>query len=158
VRASSVIPYALSLSLIFTDRSVLQHISVGRLRIVTNKRTYEFPERGTDAGEDEEFHAELRVINDAFWVRLCMMGDLGLAEAYMFGDVVCEDLISTFRVSTLGFSLLSVQMNLIDIVSPGVSRKQEESRVAKLDIFVALFPPSAAHILSLSQLTRKCPF
>jgi cyclopropane-fatty-acyl-phospholipid synthase len=27
------------------------------------------------------------------------MGDLGFAEAYMFGDVQCEDLISTFLVS-----------------------------------------------------------
>jgi cyclopropane-fatty-acyl-phospholipid synthase len=41
----------------------------------------------------------LRVINNTFWVRLCMMGDLGFAEAYMFGDVQCEDLISTFLVS-----------------------------------------------------------
>lgn len=36
------------------------------------------------------------------------MGDLGFAEAYMFGDVVCEDLISTFLVSIQNFlSLLS---------------------------------------------------
>ena len=27
------------------------------------------------------------------------MGDLGFAEAYMFGDVLCEDLNSTFLVS-----------------------------------------------------------
>ena len=52
-----------------------------------------------DGDREEEPHAELRVINDAFWVRLCMMGDLGFAEAYMFGDVQCEDLISTFLVS-----------------------------------------------------------
>jgi len=93
--------YVLSLALILTDSSVLKNITVGRLRIVTNTRTYEFPEHGADAGEEEEFHAELRVINDTFWVRLCTMGDLGFAEAYMFGDVVCDDLISTFLVSTL---------------------------------------------------------
>jgi cyclopropane-fatty-acyl-phospholipid synthase len=29
------------------------------------------------------------------------MGDLGFAEAYMFGDFVCEDLVSTFLVSIL---------------------------------------------------------
>lgn len=52
-----------------------------------------------DGDREEEPHAELRVINDAFWVRLCMMGDLGFAEAYMFGDVLCEDLNSTFLVS-----------------------------------------------------------
>ena len=105
MRVSFVISYAFSSSLILTDCSVLQNISVGRLRVVTDKRIYEFPERGVDAGE-EELHAELRVINDAFWVRLCMMGDLGFAEAYMFGDVTCEDLISTFLVRKPG--LLSI--------------------------------------------------
>ncbi|KAI0250939.1 S-adenosyl-L-methionine-dependent methyltransferase [Lactifluus subvellereus] len=78
--------------------SVLRNITIGHLRIITSERVYEFPARGTEAGEDVEPRAELRVLNDAFWVRLCTMGDLGFAEAYMFGDVACEDLISTFRV------------------------------------------------------------
>jgi hypothetical protein len=113
VRASFAISYAFSSSLILTDYSVLQNISVGRLRVVTDKRIYEFPERGADAGKGEELHAELRVVNNAFWVRLCLMGDLGFAEAYMFGDVTCDDLISTFLVSvTLDFSLLSTLKNL----------------------------------------------
>ena len=99
MRASFVISYAFSSSLILTDCSALQNISVGRLRVVTDKRIYDFPERAADAGEEEGLRAELRVINDAFWVRLCMMGDLGFAEAYMFGDVTCEDLITTFLVS-----------------------------------------------------------
>ncbi|KAF8489295.1 hypothetical protein F5888DRAFT_1808958 [Russula emetica] len=84
--------------------SVLRNISVGRLRIVTSKYTYEFPERSADGDREEEPHAELKVINDAFWVRLCMMGDLGFAEAYMFGDVLCEDLNSTFlRLTSFRF-------------------------------------------------------
>ncbi|KAH9977579.1 cyclopropane-fatty-acyl-phospholipid synthase [Russula compacta] len=77
--------------------SVLRNITIGRLRIITAKCTYEFPGRDTNSDE-EDLHAELRVLNDAFWVRLCTMGDLGFAEAYMFGDVACEDLISTFLV------------------------------------------------------------
>ena len=111
MRVPFVISYAFSSSLILTDCSVLQNISVGRLRVVTDARVYEFPERGVDVGEGE-LHAELRVVNDAFWVRLCMMGDLGFAEAYMFGDVTCEDLVSTFLVRSLGFSLLSTLKNL----------------------------------------------
>ncbi|KAH9992023.1 S-adenosyl-L-methionine-dependent methyltransferase [Russula vinacea] len=79
--------------------SVLRNITIGRLRIVTRKCTFEFPAR--DTGIEEELCGELRVINDAFWVRLCTMGDLGFAEAYMFGDVACEDLVSTFLVSFL---------------------------------------------------------
>ena len=96
-------PYVLyfPLALIITGPSVLKSITVGHLRIVTDKHTYEFPAGGTDTGH-EDLHAELRVINDAFWVRLCTMGALGFAEAYMFGDVVCEDLISIFSVCTVG--------------------------------------------------------
>ena len=89
--------------------SVLRNISVGRLRIVTNGRTYDFPECSAGRDWEEDPQAELRVINDAFWVRLCMMGDLGFAEAYMFGDVVCEDLISTFLVSIQSL-LLSMEL------------------------------------------------
>ena len=91
---------SLPVALILTDSSVLQSITVGHLRIVTDKRTYEFPAGGPDPGE-KGLHAELRVINDAFWVRLCTMGALDFAKAYMFGDVVCENLISVFSVSTV---------------------------------------------------------
>jgi len=100
----SCVPYlhAVVLALILADSSALQNVTVGRLRIVTDKRTYEFPDFGTDASGDVGPQAELRVVNDAFWVRLCTMGALGFAEAYMYGDVVCEDLISTFAVSTVG--------------------------------------------------------
>jgi cyclopropane-fatty-acyl-phospholipid synthase len=81
---------------ILTDARVLRNITIGRLRIITSKRVYEF---AAEAGQDVEPQAELTVLNDAFWVRLCTMGDLGFAEAYMFGEVTCEDLISTFLVS-----------------------------------------------------------
>ena len=97
-------PFKLSLpvTLILAASSVLKRITVGRISIVTNKCTYEFPAGGPDNSTSHEgLHSELRVINDAFWVRLCTMGALGFAEAYMFGDVVCEDLISTFLVSTV---------------------------------------------------------
>ena len=109
MRASAAILHVLAL--ILTDCRVLKNITVGRLRIVTNKRTYEFPEIGTDAVQDDKLYAELQVINDAFWVRLCTMGDLGFAEAYMFGDVVCEDLISIFLVSARGRYLLLIPAN-----------------------------------------------
>jgi hypothetical protein len=110
VRDSSATSHASS-ALTLNDCSVLQNITVGHLRIVTNKRTYEFPENVTHAFMEGELHAELRVINDDFWVRLCLMGDLGFAEAYMFGDIICEDLISMFLVSTLSNLLFSILAN-----------------------------------------------
>ena len=62
------------------------------------------------------------------------MGDIGFAEAYMFGDVQCEDLISTFLVSiqiiqsllshfaskqikTLGQAFLKNKENLVSLNS-----------------------------------------
>ncbi|KAG6878299.1 hypothetical protein C0993_009305 [Termitomyces sp. T159_Od127] len=55
----------------------------------------------TRVEDNEDFKAELRVISDVFWVRLCTMGDLGFAEAYMYGEVECDDLVSLFRVRFL---------------------------------------------------------
>ena len=111
----TLLSYMLSLpvALILTGPSVLKNITVGHLRIVTDKRTYEFPAHGTDTGHEEP-HAELRVINDAFWVRLCAMGALGFAEAYMFGDVICEDLISIFVVSTVRSPSLPEYLNYLN--------------------------------------------
>ena len=108
----SLLSHMLSLpvALILTGPSVLKNITVGHLRIVTDKRTYDFPAHGTDTGYEEP-HAELRVINDAFWVRLCTMGALGFAEAYMFGDIICEDLISIFLVSTVRSPSLPEYLN-----------------------------------------------
>lgn len=41
---------------------------------------------------------ELVVKKDAFWVRLFLFADMGFAEAYMLGDVECEDLTQFFEV------------------------------------------------------------
>jgi cyclopropane-fatty-acyl-phospholipid synthase len=41
---------------------------------------------------------ELVVKKEAFWVRLFLFADMGFAEAYMLGEVECEDLTSFFQV------------------------------------------------------------
>ncbi|APA13296.1 hypothetical protein SS1G_13857 [Sclerotinia sclerotiorum 1980 UF-70] len=41
---------------------------------------------------------ELRVINQAFWVRLFLFADMGFAEAYMLGEVECDDLTGFFEL------------------------------------------------------------
>jgi len=84
---------------------MMQKIVVGQLRISTSSHVYAFPtpeESNTAASRTPnprpDLKAEIRVINDSFWVRLCAMSDLGFAEAYMYGDVECDDLISLFEV------------------------------------------------------------
>ncbi|KAJ7069655.1 CFS1-like protein [Mycena amicta] len=69
----------------------------GSLRVLTYSHIYSFPAAGAPADESAT-KAELRVLNDALWIRLAMMGDLGFAEAYMYGDVECNDLVSLFQI------------------------------------------------------------
>lgn len=67
--------------------------------MLTCEHTYNFPADFTPKDETCENTVELRVVNDVFWIRLCAMGDLGFAEAYMFGDVECDDLVAVFKAS-----------------------------------------------------------
>ncbi|KAJ3858646.1 CFS1-like protein [Lentinula novae-zelandiae] len=77
----------------------MRNIKQGQLKVFTFSHIYTFPSHQTTAQiEDGGHQAELRVVNDVFWVRLCAMGDLGFAEAYMYGDVECDDLISLFQI------------------------------------------------------------
>lgn len=83
----------------------MDKIQVGQLRVLTYSHIYTFPNPEPDnvssaANKRPDLKAELRIISDSFWVRLCAMGDLGFAEAYMYGDVECDDLVSLFEVST----------------------------------------------------------
>lgn len=50
--------------------------------------------------------AELTVRNPVFWLRLYAMGDLGFVEAYMYGEIDCDDLAKVFQVCLLPFRCL----------------------------------------------------
>ncbi|KAL0069874.1 hypothetical protein AAF712_003144 [Marasmius tenuissimus] len=76
--------------------ALMRNIKKGRLRVLTYSNIYTFPAHSADGTEGHK--AELRVVNDTFWVRLCAMGDLGFSEAYMYGDVECDDLVSLFQM------------------------------------------------------------
>lgn len=96
---------ARSSTYLVSPNSVLQNIKLGQLVITTTTgRTYVFGPSALSAEDRAPDHkpnrsrAELRVLSDVFWIRLCCMGDLGFSEAYMFGEVECPDLIATFKV------------------------------------------------------------
>lgn len=80
---------------------MMSRINNGRLRVVTDSHVYIFPPPGSPADKQNpvpELKAEFRVLNPAFWVRLFMTSELGFAEAYMYGDVECDDLPAVFKV------------------------------------------------------------
>ncbi|KAI4521657.1 CFS1-like protein [Schizophyllum commune Loenen D] len=86
----------------------MRKIDKGQLRVVTKNQVYQFPDRPTEYGERT---TEIRVLNDAFWLRLCLMGDLGFSEAYMYYEVECEDLVSLFQI------FLDNRQNLVNLDS-----------------------------------------
>lgn len=81
----------------------MNNIETGHLRVLTYSNIYVFS--GEDAA-NAKHRAEVRVLNDTFWVRVCAMGDLGFAEAYMFGDCMVDDLVSLFHVAKFSRILL----------------------------------------------------
>lgn len=83
------------LSLFNAIYSALSRITTGHLQILTADNNYIFGEDFEHAGRK----AEIRVKSDTFWLRLGTMGDLGFSEAFMYGEVECDDLVSLFQVS-----------------------------------------------------------
>lgn len=89
--------------------SMMQRIEIGQLRILSEDGIYQFPppseltqsssSANSAEGEDDMPKAEIRVLNERFWIRLMLLGDLGFSEAFMFGDAEVDDLAALFRVS-----------------------------------------------------------
>ncbi|KAJ7616073.1 Mycolic acid cyclopropane synthetase-domain-containing protein [Roridomyces roridus] len=71
---------------------VLGKIKVGKITVLTKEKTYNF------GVLDADLRATLDVKSDAFWVRVGLFTDMGLAEAFMFGDVDCEDVSSLIQI------------------------------------------------------------
>ncbi|KAF7326710.1 CFS1-like protein [Mycena sanguinolenta] len=59
--------------------SVLNEITVGRFTVATDSGTITF------GVAEDDLRATLRVKSEAFWMRVALFTDLGLAEAFMFG-------------------------------------------------------------------------
>jgi cyclopropane-fatty-acyl-phospholipid synthase len=81
--------------------SLMERLEKGQLRIITPSRVYIFPRPGSAADKENpmpDLKAELRVVNDSTWIRMCTMSDLGFAEAYMYGEISCDDLMSLFKL------------------------------------------------------------
>jgi cyclopropane-fatty-acyl-phospholipid synthase len=80
----------------------MRSIVAGHLRVLTPSHAYDFPAPSVQNDNSPSLKSELRVVSDAFWIRLYTMGDLGFAEAYMYGDVEIEvdDLVLVFHVSS----------------------------------------------------------
>lgn len=63
--------------------SLLEKISIGELKVITPTQTWDF---GLYSPAHPNLRAVLQVRSDAFWTRIALFTDLGLAEAFMYGD------------------------------------------------------------------------
>ncbi|KAF7313409.1 Cyclopropane-fatty-acyl-phospholipid synthase [Mycena chlorophos] len=62
-------------------------ITVGHLTISDDEGTHYFGHYRKGAND-----VHLKVVNDNFWLRIMLSGDLGFSEAYMIGDIEVSDL------------------------------------------------------------------
>ncbi|KAJ7833680.1 CFS1-like protein [Mycena leptocephala] len=58
-----------------------------------------------------ELNATLRIKSDAFWIRVTLFTDLGLAEAFMFGEVDCDNISSLIQILIANRQELTPRMN-----------------------------------------------
>ncbi|KAF8589859.1 cyclopropane-fatty-acyl-phospholipid synthase [Ramaria rubella] len=72
----------------------LKQIEHGELRIVTPTEVLTFG----GGGLSPELKVELRVRRQAFWIQVLLFKDMGFAEAFMYGDVDCDDVSTFLRV------------------------------------------------------------
>lgn len=137
----------------FEHCRMMSRITKGRLRVVTDSRVYIFPQPGSPADKQNPaptLKAEFRVLSPTFWIRLCIMGDLGFAEAYMYGDVECHDLPALFKVYDSAcsgpFRVLSFFSSPCITMNPSAAASRPLSRVS------SGFLPESPHLTD--SLTR----
>lgn len=90
----------------------MEKINRGQLRVLTTSGAYTFgtpsiyndkypnPNKEAVPSKADEIRAEITVVNDAFWVRMLLLSDLGFSEAYMVGDIEIDHLDEVFKVSS----------------------------------------------------------
>lgn len=148
--------------------TLLKNIQIGSLRVVDSDGTLTVcgsPRRGKTDGAQKSVHAiphaELKVLDDLFWVRLMLFADMGFAESYMLGEVACSDITEFFRLFIANRKYLSNGTTWTSSISgrvAGFIRKTNTLQNARLnisahydisnDMFAAFLSP---------DMTYSCP-
>jgi hypothetical protein len=61
-----------------TILSLMSRIDVGHLRVLSKDRIYEF------GPKDSKLKSEIKIVNDSFWIRLLLLGDL-VSKSFLKG-------------------------------------------------------------------------
>ncbi|POW07859.1 hypothetical protein PSTT_07942 [Puccinia striiformis] len=92
--------------------SLLSKIEFGQIKLNTKQESLVFGKSKVHPETDEELAVVIEVVNDAFWLRMFLLSDIGFAEAYMVGDIQVDRLDSLFKIFILNRSNLS-EMSMI---------------------------------------------
>ena len=147
--------------------AILKNIQIGSLTITDSDGTLTVcgsPRRVDSNSEKSVYniaHAELKVLNDLFWVRTLVFADMGFAESYMLGEIECPDLTAFFKLFIANRKYLSNGTTLTSNLSSkiaGLIRKTNTLANARLnisahydisnDMFAAFLSP---------DMTYSCP-
>jgi len=71
--------------------SLLSKITIGEITIISPESTWNF---GSPSAAHPGLNATLKVRSHAFWTRIAIFTDVGLAEAFMYGDGNAATIIS----------------------------------------------------------------
>ncbi|WPG98821.1 cyclopropane-fatty-acyl-phospholipid synthase like protein [Acrodontium crateriforme] len=124
--------------------NLLKNIQIGSLQITDTDGSVTIcgsPRRPISDNDEKSVytipHAELRVLNDLFWVRLAVFADMGFAESYMLGEVACPDITAFFKVFIVNKPHLSNGVTATSNVSgriAGLVRRTNTLSNARLNI------------------------
>ncbi|KIJ41592.1 hypothetical protein M422DRAFT_31738, partial [Sphaerobolus stellatus SS14] len=65
-----------------------------------------------------DLNVEIRVKRPVFWTRMLLFKDMGLAEAYMYGDADCDDIPGFLRLFILNREEFKMDSYVTSIISP----------------------------------------
>jgi len=110
--------------------STLKNVSQGQLTIHMPEQTYVFPDPSASSkgNHSPDVRAIIRVLKPTFWLRICLTSDMGFAEAFMFGDIECDDLVNVFEIFILNRAALASMSNTLSSVIGTISAKITSSR------------------------------
>ena len=150
-----------------TILNLLKQIQIGSLQLTDTDGTLTIcgsPRRAEAEGEKSVYtipHAELRVLNDLFWIRLAVFADMGVAESYMLGEVECSDITAFFKVFILNKEHLSNGSTLTSNIAgkiAGFVRRTNTLTNARLNISAHYDISNEMFAAFLSpDMTYSCP-
>ncbi|KAL9633646.1 MAG: hypothetical protein Q9164_004581 [Protoblastenia rupestris] len=142
-----------------TVLGLLQRIELGQLVVTDHDGSVTVC--GHTNGRDEVPRTQLKVLKEAFWVRVLLFADMGFSESFMLGEFACPDLVSFFRLFILNRAQLSNATTFTSSLASTITSLARGTNTlanARLNISAHYDISNAMFAAFLSEdLTYSCP-